>query len=254
VKLTSANLAAAPVRHGFFTREGGVSEGIFTSLNCGYGSGDEPTKVAENRGRVAAALDVASASLITAYQVHGTDTSVVIDPWDRAAAPRADAMATRTPGVALGILTADCAAVLLTDPDARVIGAAHAGWRGALNGVLESAIGAMERLGARRARIHAAIGPCIGAASYEVGPEFPAPFLARDPANAAFFAPAARVGHFRFDLAGYVAHALEHAAIASIGRIDADTYADPRFFSYRRTTLAGEKSYGRALSVIALAE
>ena len=252
--LTAENLAAAPVRHGFFTREGGVSDGIFASLNCGFGSGDDPAKVAENRGRVAAALDVAPAALVTAYQVHGTETSVVIEPWRRDAAPKADAMATRTPGVALGILTADCAAVLLADPDARVIGAAHAGWRGALTGVVEAAIAAMERLGAERARIHAAIGPCIGRASYEVGPEFPAPFLARNAANAAFFAPAARPGHFRFDLAGYVARVLTQAEISSVTRINADTYADPRFFSYRRNTLAGEKSYGRALSVIALAQ
>jgi hypothetical protein len=252
--LVADNLAAVPVRHGFFTREGGVSEGIFASLNCGYGSGDDADKIAENRGRVAAALDVAPAALVTSFQVHGTEVSVVDAPWPREAAPKADAMASATPGVALGILTADCAAVLLADPQARVIGAAHAGWRGALNGVVESAVAAMERLGADRVRIRAAIGPCIGRASYEVGPEFPAPFLARDPGSAALFAPAKREGHFRFDLSAYVGRTLREAGIANVVRMNADTCADPRFFSYRRATLAGEKSYGRALSVIALSQ
>ena len=249
MKLTSANLAAAPVRHGFFTREGGVSEGIFASLNCGYGSGDETARVAENRGRVAAALGVAPAGLVTAYQVHGTQVSVVADPWAREAAPKADAMATRTPGVALGILTADCAAVLLADPDARVIGAAHAGWRGALNGVVDSAIAAMERLGAVRERIAAAVGPCIGQESYEVDEAFRARFLDDDPQNDRFFAAAG--GRPHFDLPGYVRHRLLAAGIGEVETLHLDTYAEPeRFYSYRRAVHRGEPDYGRQISLI----
>jgi hypothetical protein len=242
----------AGIRHGFFTREGGVSEGVYASLNCGFGSGDAPEAVAENRRRALARLGLGAGSLVTAYQAHGIDVAVVERPWAHGAAPRADAMVTRVPGVALGILTADCAPVLLADAEARVAGAAHAGWRGALGGVIEAAIAAMERLGARRASIAAAIGPAIGRASYEVGPEFRQAFLDHAAGNSAFF-DAAASGKFRFDLAGYVEQRLVAAGIGTIGRIAADTCADDaRFFSWRRTSLAGGRDYGRALSAIAL--
>jgi YfiH family protein len=253
--ITLGALDADGIRHGFFTRDGGVSGGIFASLNCGFGSGDDESKVAENRRRVAQALGQSPDRLVTSYQFHSAEAVAVERPWRRDDRPRADAMATRTPGIALGILTADCAPVLFADPTARVIGAAHAGWRGALGGVLEATVRAMVTLGAARERIAACIGPCIGRASYEVGPEFPAPFLAEDSANAAFFVAAPRAGHFLFDLAGYAARRLERLGIARIARTGGDTAAEPdRFFSYRRACLRKETDYGRALSAICLAE
>ncbi len=243
------------IRHAFFTRAGGVSEGLFASLNCGLGSGDAEAKVLENRCRAAAALDLAPDCLITCHQVHSPQVVVVERPWRREDRPRADAMVTRAPGVALGILTADCAPVLFADPAARIIGAAHAGWRGALGGVLEATVAAMIELGAAPQRIAAAIGPCIAQASYEVGPEFPAPFLAADAANAAFFVPAARAGHFLFALPGYVARRLARFGLARVARTGGDTAAEPdRFFSYRRSCLRQELNYGRELSAICLAE
>lgn len=241
------------LRHGFMTRAGGVSEGIYASLNCGYGSNDEAARVAENRRRAAARLALPGDALVTAYQTHSTRIAEVTAPHAPDNAPEVDAMVTDRPGIALGILTADCAPVLLADAGARVIGAAHAGWRGAVSGIVEETIAAMERKGARRARIVAAIGPCIGADSYEVGPEFPAPFLAQDPANARFFHPASRAGHFLFDLAGYVEARIRAAGISAIERTPADTCAEPdRFFSYRRTTQQGLRDYGRLVSLIAL--
>jgi YfiH family protein len=253
--ITLGALDADGIRHGFFTRDGGVSGGIFASLNCGFGSGDDESKVAENRRRVAQALGQSPDRLVTSYQFHSAEAVAVERPWRRDDRPRADAMATRTPGIALGILTADCAPVLFADPDAGVIGAAHAGWRGALGGVLEATVRAMVTLGAARERIAAGIGPCIGGASYEVGAEFPAPFLAEDPGNAAFFVAAPRAGHFLFDLAGYAARRLERLGIARIARTGGDTAAEPdRFFSYRRACLRKETDYGRALSAICLAE
>jgi polyphenol oxidase len=252
--ITLGALDSGGLRHGFFTRAGGVSGGLFASLNCGFGSGDTESNVAENRRRVAAEVGAAPERLITCYQFHSAEAVVVDKPWRHADRPRADAMATRETGIALGILTADCAPVLFADAEARVIGAAHAGWRGALSGVLEATVAAMVTLGAAPERIAAGIGPCIGRASYEVGPEFPAPFLAADPANLDFFVAAPRAGHFLFDLAGYVARRLEHLGLASVEQSGGDTAAEPaRFFSYRRACLQKEPDYGRELSVISIA-
>lgn len=252
-----ALVALGGVRHAFFTRQGGVSTGVYESLNVGYGSGDDRDSIAENRRRAMAALDLSAAALNTVYQIHGTTVATADRNWLPHDAPRADAQVTDRPGIALGILTADCAPVLLAGrkPDgARVIGAAHAGWRGAVDGVLEAVVAAMEGLGAARTTIHAAVGPCIGQESYEVGPEFPAPFLDQDPANARFFRPGRRDSHPMFDIAGYVESRLASLGVAAVGRIDADTCAEAdRFFSYRRTTLAGESDYGRELSAIVIA-
>jgi YfiH family protein len=244
--------AISGVRHGFFTREGGVSEGIYASLNCGLGSGDDTDKVTTNRGRVAAAVDLKA--VITAYQIHSPTVVEVDKPWTREQAPRADAMVTTQPGIALGILTADCAPVLFADRKVRVVGAAHAGWRGAITGVLDATVAAMARHGARPESMVAAVGPCIAQASYEVGPEFPAPFLAEDPPNAGFFKPSARAGHFMFDLSGYVARRLRKLGISTVTALSNDTCREEdRFFSYRRACLRGDKDYGRGISVIALA-
>lgn len=252
--LHDPSLAGLPgLAHGFFTRAGGVSEGLFASLNVGFGSGDDAGRVGENRARAARALGFDADRLSTAYQVHSAHVAVIDAPVAPSEAPRADGFVTAAPGVVLGVLTADCAPVLFADPEARVIGTAHAGWRGALGGVLEAAVRAMEGLGARRARIVAAVGPCIGRTSYEVGPEFPAPFMEDDAEARRFFAAAARRGHFMFDLEGYVAHRLDRIGLAAIGVSGTDTCADAgRFFSYRRTTLAGERDYGRGLSAIVL--
>jgi polyphenol oxidase len=252
--LEASSLDLPRIRHGFFTRLGGVSEGIFASLNCSMGSGDELERVAENRGRALAALGLPRDRLVTGYQVHGIDVAVVETPWRHEDRPKVDALVTTVPGLALGILTADCAPVLLADPDASVVAAAHAGWRGALTGVIEAAIAAMENQGASRARIHAAIGPCIGGLSYEVGPEFPGTFLAEHPDNARFFAAAPRAGHSLFDLGAYVASRLARAGIASVSVCGGDTCAEAdRFFSYRRTCLNHETKFGHHLSAIALA-
>ncbi|MFM2128524.1 MAG: peptidoglycan editing factor PgeF [Pseudomonadota bacterium] len=252
--LTDPALADLPgISHGFFTREGGVSEGLYTSLNVGFGSGDDEARVRENRARAMRAIGIAEGRLATLYQVHSARVETVSAPFDAKAAPRADGMVTKTPGVAIGILTADCAPVLFADAEARIIGAAHAGWRGALSGVLEGTLREMERLGARRERIRAAIGPCIGAASYEVGPEFPAPFVGEDPGTRRFFTAARRSGHFMFDLEGLVAHRLGALGLAAVGRLNRDTCAEESgFFSYRRSTLRGEPDYGRGLSAIAI--
>jgi purine-nucleoside/S-methyl-5'-thioadenosine phosphorylase / adenosine deaminase len=242
------------LRHGFFTRAGGVSTGIFASLNCSLGSGDALADVAENRRRAMAALDLGLDKLVTCRQIHGIDVVTVERPWDDADRPRADAMVTRQRGLALGILTADCAPVLLADAEAGVIGAAHAGWRGAFAGVVAATVEAMTRAGARVERMRAGIGPCIGFASYEVGPDFPAPFLAQDPANIAFFRAAPRPGHHLFDLAGYVHAQLLRAGVAFVESAGADTAAEAaRFFSWRRTCLEGERQFGHELSAICLA-
>ncbi|HTC18893.1 MAG TPA: peptidoglycan editing factor PgeF [Stellaceae bacterium] len=248
------SLSLPGIRHGFFTREGGVSAGLYASLNCGFVAKDEPAHVAENRARAMKNLDLAAAALATAKQVHGTEAVVVEKPWREESTPRADALVTRVRGLALGILTADCAPILFADAEAGIIGAAHAGWRGALKGVIESVVAAMEDLGASAPRISAAIGPCIGSASYEVGPEFPGHFLAQDPANAAFFAPAPRPGHFLFDLPGYAAKRLKALGLQRVEISGADTVAEAgRFFSYRRACLKGEQGHGLGLSAIALA-
>jgi len=252
--LQAKSLAAlAGIRHAFFTREGGVSQGIYASLNGGIGSNDDRAQVAENRARMAAALGVAREALLTAYQIHSANVVVAETPWTHEARPRADAIVTGVPGLAIGVSTADCGPVLLADADARVIGAAHAGWRGALAGVTDAAIAAMERLGARRARIVAALGPMIRQPNYEVGADLVERFRAADPTNARFFRPAARPGHALFDLPGYVAARLAAAGIAHIEDLAACTYADPaRFYSFRRTTHLGEPDYGRHVSAIAL--
>jgi YfiH family protein len=241
------------VQHRFFTRRGGVSAGLYSSLNCGYGSGDGPDNVRENRRRAAASFELADTALLTMHQVHSTDVLTVADRrWTSPGAPKADAMVTDRPGLALGVLAADCAPVLLADARAGVIGAAHAGWKGALAGIVDATIAAMERLGAQRARLQAAIGPCIGRESYEVGPEFPAPFLAQDDANAVFFRAAPRAGHFLFDLAGYLAHRLALAGVSASATGHDTLRASDDFFSYRRNTLEGVRDYGRGLSAIAL--
>jgi YfiH family protein len=242
------------IRHGFFTREGGVSEGLYASLNCGPGSSDKPEAVRENRRRAMEMLDLPEEALVTLYQTHSSDVVVVTEPWEAGNAPKADAMVTDRPGIALGILTADCAPVLFADGKSGIIGAAHAGWKGALGDVLENTVAAMVRLGAKKPRIVAAIGPCIGHRNYEVGPEFPASFLTEDALNADYFAPSpARPGHHLFDLPGYISRKLAKLGVHEVTRVPADTLRDEtRFFSYRRATLRGEADYGRQISVIML--
>ena len=250
--LRAQNLSTPSMVHGFFGRQGGVSEGIYAALNCGVGSHDDRVHVIENRNRVLAALSP-GATLLTLHQIHSPRTVTVDSPWEIGKGPQADAMVTSRPGVALGILTADCAPVLLADREARVIGAAHAGWKGAAGGVIESVLRAMESLGARRKRIAAAIGPCISQANYEVGPEFRQSFLAAAPAHARFFVAAARDAHWQFDLEGFVAAQLATAGIGDVARLSACTYArEAEFFSFRRATHRGEKDYGRQVSAIAL--
>lgn len=252
----SAPFVTAPtldgIAHGFFGRRGGVSTGDLASLNCGLGSGDDPDLIAENRRRVADAA-LHGAALTGVYQVHGDRCIIVDGDTELAARPEADALATRTPGLLLGILTADCVPVLFADRDAGVIGAAHAGWKGALAGVTDATLTAMERLGAKRASIAAAIGPCIGRASYEVDDGFVQRFTDADPVNERFFA-AGRPGHAMFDIAAYVATRLAAAGVARIAIGGQDTYAEADdYFSYRRACHKGENSYGRQLSVIGLA-
>jgi YfiH family protein len=245
--------SAGGLRHSFFTRQGGVSTGLYASLNCGFGSADDPGNVAQNRARCAESLAVTPDGLVTAYQVHGTDVADVNAPWTEEARPRADALVTTRRGVALGILTADCTPVLLADRAAGVIGAAHAGWKGAKAGVLEAVVAAMIRHGANAATIVAAIGPTIGAESYEVGAEFRQAFLDDDPDAARFFADGPN-GRPHFDLPGFVAGRLRALNLAAVDLIAADTCADAqRFFSYRRSCHSGEGDYGRQLSAIALA-
>jgi YfiH family protein len=238
------------ITHGFFGRTGGVSTGIYQSLNCGLGSGDDLAAVRENRSRVAARM---KGDLVTLYQIHSPRTVTVTEPWRGESLPEADAMVTATPGIALGILTADCAPVLLADAQAGVIGAAHAGWKGALGGVIESVLDAMEKLGADRARIAAAVGPCIAQESYEVGAEFRDRFTVADSANARYFIPSDKQNHFRFDLETYVVRRLGTAGVANVDALHADTYAGSAdFFSFRRTTHRGEPNYGRQISAIVL--
>lgn len=249
----AALAACAGVRHGFLTREGGVSEGVFNGLNCGYGSGDDSKHVRENRQRAAASLGLDADDLATLYQVHSADVVEVTRPWSLDQRPKADALVTRSAGLALGILTADCVPVLFADAAAGVVGAAHAGWKGALAGVVEATVDAMEQLGARRGRIVTAIGPCIRQQSYEVGGELREAFCAPDAGNVEYFAPSARTGHFMFDLAGFVAAAAARAEVAEIEDLRRDTYAEEElFFSYRRATHRAEPDYGRGLSLISL--
>lgn len=251
--LASPLLSAVPgLRHAFFTREGGISSGIYESLNGGLGSNDDPAIVAENRRRMAEQMGVAADRLINAHQVHSPDAVVATGPWQGAARPKADAVVTTTPDLAIGISTADCGPILFVDPHARVIGAAHAGWKGALTGVLESTIAAMEKLGGERGRIIAAIGPLIRQQSYEVGGEFVTRFLDTDANNAMFFIPSQREGHAMFDLAGFIRLRLEQAGILMIDDLGIDTYSDERCFSYRRSVHRKEPDYGRHIHAIAL--
>ncbi len=240
-------------RHGFLGRRGGVSTGLVAGLNVGLGSGDDPAAIAENR-RLAAGAVAPDAVLVTVYQVHSPDVVTVTAPFPDDARPHADAMVTATPGLVLGILTADCAPVLFADTDAGVIGAAHAGWKGAIGGVTDATINAMEKLGAKRERIAAAIGPCIARASYEVDAAFLTRFTDAEPANERFFADGKRADHHQFDLEAYVAHRLAAAGVTRVAAMGLDTYSQAdRYFSFRRATHAGEPDYGRQISLIALA-
>ena len=249
----SSLLSAVPgLRHAFFTREGGVSSGIYASLNGGVGSSDDAAHVTENRRRMAEHLSVAPARFLTVFQIHSPDVAIATAPWDTESRPRADAMVTKIPGLAIGVTAADCGPILFADPMARVIGAAHAGWKGAFGGVLENTIGAMEELGAARGGIIAAIGPLIRQPSYEVGAEFIARFAEADKDNARFFVPSSRADHAMFDLAGYIRQRLERAGILMIDDTGVDTYADERLFSYRRSVHRKEPDYGRNIHAIVL--
>ena len=257
--LTASLLDRPGVRHGFFTRQGGVSTGIYASLNAGFGSKDDPAAVAENRDRVAKFLGASGgAQLVTGYQVHSKAVATVTAPWAPGAAPQVDGLVTKQRGLVLGVLSADCAPLLFADAEAGVIGACHAGWRGAIGGVAQATVEAMVAQGAKRNRIAAAIGPCIGAASYEVSDEFVATFMDADPANMDFFEPGARDGHAQFDLGNYLLRQLEKLRLGAAELLGADTLADPdRFFSYRRETLANggaPADYGRLISAICLPE
>jgi polyphenol oxidase len=243
---------ALPARHGFFTRNGGVSEGPFASLNCSLSGSDERSRVLENRARATEAIGARPEALVGLMQIHGAVAVPVTLPWAPGEGPRADGMVTDRPGIALGIITADCAPVLFADTTSGVVGAAHAGWRGAVAGVLEATLAAMEALGAVRARIAAAIGPCIRQPSYEVAADLRAAVLARDAADARFFAAGAPE-RWQFDLAGYCAARLAAAGVAAIDTVAADTMEDSaRFFSHRRRTRAGGGPIGHQISIITL--
>ncbi len=244
--------ALAGIPHGFLGRRGGVSTGLVAGLNTGLGSGDDVAAVAQNRALAVAAV-MPGARLVSVYQVHSPRCVTVTEPWNDAARPKADALVSDQRGLLLGIVTADCAPVLLADRAAGVIGAAHAGWKGALGGVIENTIAAMVKLGARRETIAAAIGPCIAQPSYEVDTGFTAQFIADDPDNARYFYTG-KPGHQQFDLEAYVAHRLATAGLGEVEPLGLDTLAAPdRFYSYRRATLRGEPAYGRQLSLIGLA-
>lgn len=251
--IASDALALDGISHGFFTRRGGHSTGLFDSLNCGMGSGDDKQVVAKNRAVVAEKLGVAPDCLLSAWQIHSPDAVVVSTPWEGEERPRVDALVTKTPGVGLGVLTADCAPVLFADPQAKVIGAAHAGWKGALTGVTTRTLDVMEEQGASRRNITAVIGPMISQAAYEVGPEFPGRFIEADAENARFFTASPRAGHYMFDLPGYLTNRLRREGVGNVVNLSLCTFSDERrFFSYRRATHRNEKDYGRLISAIAL--
>jgi len=252
--LTAENLAGhSRLRHAFFTRAGGTSDGVYESLNIGYGSNDARAKVTENRRRAMAALERPAETLATLHQVHGDRVVEVDRPWPVGKSPKADAMVTTRPGIVLGVMTADCVPVLFADAEVPVIGAAHAGWRGAAGGVLAATVAALESLGARRATLNAAVGPAIAQASYEVGPEFPDAFRPLNTESDRFFVPSVRTGRHMFDLPGFVRDALQSLGLAAVDLLDRDTCAEEDlFFSYRRAPLAGESDYGRGLSAITL--
>ncbi len=241
-----------PTRHGFFTREHGVSTGIYAGLNCGIGSADDPALVQTNRARVAEATGLAADALLSLYQIHSADVIEVTEPQWAGERPKADAMVTNTKGIGLGILTADCAPVLFSDPDAQVIGAAHAGWKGAMSGVTDNTINAMIRLGANRENISAVVGPCISQAAYEVGQEFFETFADENPDYTRFFING-KDDKMQFDLPSFVLHRLRETGIKTAAWVGECTYSTPKkFYSYRRTTHAGEPDYGRLISVIRL--
>lgn len=244
---------SAGIRHGFFTREGGTSSGLYASLNCGPGSDDDPEFVTRNRARAMKALEVEPERLCTVYQVHGTEVAVTDGPWPDGNRPKADALVTRTANLAIGILTADCAPVLMADHANGVIAAVHCGWKGALGGVAEAALEAMTTLGADRGQIIAAVGPCIAQNSYEVGPEFFDTFARDDEANEDFFVPSPKDEHWQFDLRGFVGQRLSNAGVTIVELLRRDTCAEKtKFFSYRRATQRDEPDYGRQLSAIVL--
>ena len=246
-------LSAIPgLRHAFFTRDGGVSGGIYASLNGGLGSRDDAAHVAENRRRMAEQLGVEPKHFLSVHQTHSPDVIVATGPWPGPSRPMADAIVTRTEGLAIGASAADCGPILLVDPSARVIGAAHAGWKGALTGIVESTVATMEKLGAERSGIVAAIGPLIRQHSYEVGGEFVERFVEADAENALFFIPSTRERHAMFDLAGYIRMRLENAGVLMIDDTGLDTYSDERFYSYRRSMHRKEPDYGRHVHAIAL--
>jgi polyphenol oxidase len=252
--IEAPQLSSLPrIRHAFFTREGGVSTGLYGSLNGGLGSSDDPAHVAENRRRMTDQLGLPPDALVSLHQVHSPEAVIVERPWSRDERPRADGMVTRMPGLALGITTADCGPVLFADAKAGIIGAAHAGWRGALGGVIEATLAAMETLGAERWRTVAVLGPMIRQDAYEVGPELVEQFRQADGANERFFRPADRNGHALFDLPGYLRARLAAAGVGEVADLGLCTYADEkRFYSYRRATHRGEPDYGRLISAIAL--
>ena len=239
------------IPHGFLGRRGGHSRGLIAGLNAGLGAGDDDAAVQANRALAVHAV-LPGTALVSVYQIHSPTCVTVSEPWPDAERPQADALVTDRPGLLLGVVTADCAPVLLADRVAGVIGAAHAGWKGAVSGVTDQTLAAMEALGAQRSRISAAIGPCIAQASYEVDQGFTDRFCADDPGNTRHFA-AGRAGHAQFDLEGYVAQRLESAGIGAVERLALDTYPDPtRFYSFRRATHLGEPSYGRQIALIGL--
>ena len=251
--ITAAALELPGIAHGFFTRQGGASTGVYATLNGGVGSSDDPAIVGENRARMAAALGVARTNLLVPWQTHSADALHVTAPWAAGERPRCDGLVTATPGLALGVTGADCGMILFADSKAGVIGACHAGWKGALTGILEATLEAMEKLGAARGEVQCALGPAIAGASYEVGAEFVARFLAADARNACFFTPSLRAGHSMFDLPAYIAMRLEAAQVGSFTALALDTYADDvRFYSYRRSVHRQEPDYGRLVSAITL--
>ncbi|MCM2291232.1 peptidoglycan editing factor PgeF [Allorhizobium sp. BGMRC 0089] len=248
-----SGLAANGILHGYFTRQGGVSDGIYRGLNVGLGSKDQREAVMENRSRVAGHFGLGEERLVSVHQVHSPDVVTVTEAFGDTR-PQVDAMVTATPGLVLGVLSADCGPILFADPENRVIGAAHAGWKGALTGVLENTIAAMEALGSHRDTIHAALGPSISRSAYEVGPEFVERFLAHDPAYERFFQPSSKAGHAMFDLPGLTVSRLLQAGVKAEA-LNICTYGEPdRFYSYRRTTHAGEPDYGRQISAITIRE
>ncbi len=253
MKIEADVLKLDGIRHGFFTRQGGVSGGIYTSLNIGLGSDDERSSVLENRDRVADQLGIGADRLVSPYQIHSADVITVSAPFAQDADRKADALVTATPGLAIGIVTADCGPLLFADTKAGVIGAAHSGWKGAVTGILQNTVAAMEALGATRTNITAVLGPTISQGAYEVGPEFKERFLQEHPDNTRYFKPSERAEHFMFDLPAFITDKLQALGLGAVADLALCTYADEdRFFSYRRTTHRKEPDYGRQISAIAL--